>query len=128
MAEIKAMLDELHNAKCSVDLATIERDQLIDGVLSAEQRNAIRDIRDEYQDRIDAALKAVEELDKQIRAAVHEHGESVKTDHLHAIYTQPAPTWDTDGLLAMAQNPEFAWLLSFRKESAPRIQIRANKS
>lgn len=127
MNNIKQLLKQLHDAKCAVDLATIERDQLIDGVLSAEQRNAIRDIRDEYQDRINAALKAAEELDQQVRAAVQEHGESVKTDHLHAIYMQPAPTWDSDGLLAMAQNPEFAWLLSFCKNAPPRVQIRITK-
>lgn len=127
MNDIRQLLKKLHEAKCAVDLVTIERDQLIDGVLSAEQRNAIRDIREEYQDRLDAALKAVEELDQQVRAAVHEHGESVKTDRMHAIYTQPAPSWDSEGLLAMAQNPEFAWLLSFRRESAPRVQIRITK-
>ena len=127
MNNIKQLLKQLHDAKCAVDLVTIERDQLIDGVLSAEQRNAIRDIRDEYQDRINAALKAAEELDQQVRAAVHEHGESVKTDHMHAIYMQPAPTWDTEGLLAMSKNPEFAWLREFIRESAPRVQIRITK-
>lgn len=128
MNDIRQLLKKLHEAKCAVDLVTLERDKLIDDVLSAEQRNAIRDIREEYQDRLDAALKIVEELDQQTRAAVHEHGESVKTDRMHAIYTRPAPSWDSDGLLAMSKNPEFAWLREFMKTGEPRIQIRANKS
>lgn len=127
MDEIKRMLDELHNLRCGVDAIKLERDALIDSQLTEDQRIKLRDIRDEYQEKIEAILQRMEQMESAVRAAVSESMTSVKADHLHAIYSKPSTTWDSEGLLAMAQNPEFAWLLQFKKESAPRVQIRITK-
>lgn len=127
MNDIKQMLEKIQELRCAVDAAKLERDALIDGLLTAEQRTQMREIRDEFEERIEHTLKHIDDLDQQVRIAVRQHGESVKTDHLHAVYVQPSPTWDTEGLLAMSKNPEFVWLREFMRESAPRVQIRITK-
>lgn len=127
MEEIKTMLEELHELRCAVDAVKLERDALIDETLTDDQRKKLRDIRDEYETKIETALQKIEVMDAKIRAAVCAHGESVKTEYLHAIWSKPGTSWDTDGLLAMSKNPEFAWLLQFKKDTAPRVQIRITK-
>ena len=127
MNDIKQLLEQIHELRCAVDAAKLERDALIDGLLTAEQRTQLREIRDEFEERIEHTLNRIDDLDQQVRVAVRQHGESVKTDHLHAVYVQPSPTWDSEGLLAMSKNPEFVWLREFMRESAPRVQIRIVK-
>lgn len=126
--EVRRILAELHDARCAIDAANVERDALIDGLLTAEQRTQMREIRDEFSERVEAARARCELLETQARDAVRALGETVKGDGLSAVWAKPSTTWDTDGLLAMSKNPEFAWLREFMKTGEPRIQIRANKS
>ena len=127
MDEIKTMLEQLHNLRCGLDAIRLQRDALIDAQLTEDQRVKIREIKDEFQTQLEATQAHIELIETSIRAKVSESGESVKTQNLHAIWSKPSISWDTEGLLAMAKNPEFAWLEQFKKESAPRVQIRISK-
>lgn len=122
--DARRIIDELSNARTAIDAATVERDMLIDSLLTLEQKAQIREIRDEFDERIDAARATAELMEAQAKAAVKEIGESVKGERMTAVWSKPQVTWDGDGLLAMAKNPEFVWLKEFMKCGEPRISIR----
>jgi len=122
--EVTRLLAELSEVRAAIDAAALERDALIDALLTPEQRERIREIREECDERIEAANARAELLETQARAVVKELGETVKGAGLSAVWSKPTTTWDTEGLLAMSRNPEFAWLREFMKQGEPRVQIR----
>lgn len=118
------LLDELHGLSCAIDAARLDRDAMIEALLTAEQRTMIQEIKEEYNPRISAAEQRHAELEMIVRDAVRDAGESVKGEHISALVIKPRVTWDTDGLLAMASRPGNAWVLEFVRLGQPTVQIR----
>ena len=125
--DAKRILNELHDARAAIDAAALERDALIDGLLTAEQRLQIREIKEEFAERTEIARALCESLEAQARAMVKGLGGTVKGTELSAIWCKPTTTWDTEGLLAVSRNPEFAWLREFMKQGEPRVMITKNR-
>jgi hypothetical protein len=121
---LRAMLDELHELSCAIDAARLDRDALIDSLLTEEQRVMMQEIKEEYSPRISAAEQRHAELEMIVRDAVRESGESAKGKHISALLVKPRVTWDTEGLLAMASQPGNEWVLEFVRLGQPSVQIR----
>lgn len=121
---LRAMLDELHELSCAIDAARLDRDAMIEALLTAEQRTMIQEIKEEYNPRISAAEQRHAELEMIVRDAVRDAGESVKGERISALVIKPRVTWDTEGLLAMASRPGNAWVLEFVRLGQPTVQIR----
>ena len=121
---LRVMLDELHELSCAIDAARLDRDAMIESLLTTEQRVQIQEIKEEYNPRISAAEQRHAELEMVVRDAVREGNESVKGEHLSALVIKPRVTWDTEGLLAMASKPGNAWVLEFVRLGQPTVQIR----
>lgn len=125
---LQTALEELASQRARIDALRLRRDELIDAQLTPEQRAAIADIRAEFDDDIDAAEKANADAEARIRTLALAHGQSVRAGSLMVTVSKPVVTWDSDGLVAMAQHPDHQWLRAFMKTSEPRTSIRMVKA
>lgn len=79
----------------------------------------------EYAPLLAAADEQIKTLAQDIRAAVLQHGASVRGSRIQAVYIRGRTTWDTKGLLRYAMR--YPDVLTYRKESAPTVQLRMIK-
>ncbi|GIV88394.1 MAG: hypothetical protein KatS3mg055_0912 [Chloroflexus sp.] len=80
----------------------------------------------EYAPLLAAADEQIKTLEQDIRAAVLRYGSSVRGSRIQAVYVKGRTTWDTKGLLRYAvRHPD---VLTYRKESAPTVQLRMIKA
>ncbi|OAN40583.1 hypothetical protein A6A03_04560 [Chloroflexus islandicus] len=79
----------------------------------------------EYTPLLAASDAQIKTLEQDIRAAVLQHGASVRGSRMQAVYIRGRTTWDTKGLLRYAaHHPD---VLVYRKEPAPTVQLRMIK-
>lgn len=119
---IKQLLDNLAKAQDALAAIMAQKEVLRDTVLTPEIRQALEDIDAEFVAPTEAASAIIAEAEAAVKAAVVEHGASVKNGILQAVYSAPRISYDSkalDGLLIAM--PELA---AFRKESAPSVSIR----
>lgn len=119
---IKQLLDNLAKAQDTLWSVLRQKDTLRNTVLTPEVQQALADIEAEFVAPIEAATALIAEAEAAVKAAVIEHGASVKNGILQAVYSEPRVSYDSkalDGLLIAM--PELAAL---RKESAPSVSIR----
>lgn len=79
----------------------------------------------EYTPLLAAADAQIKTLEQDIRAAVLQYGASVRGSRMQAVYIRGRTTWDTKGLLRYAMR--YPDVLTYRKESAPTVQLRMIK-
>jgi len=122
--KITSLLGELTELNAQLDSARIKMQQMIDAVLTSEQKMAINDIKEEFEPVIESAHARIRAQEAEIREFVCQHGKTVKGDKIQAVYVKPRVSWDTDALDAIAASEEFAWLQRFRKEGKASVSIR----
>lgn len=119
---IKAKLDKLANYRAQIDSLTLDKQALIDRVLTDEIKAKLADIEAEFTNRAFTARVNAAELEDQIRQDILAHGASVKGKFLHAIWAKGRVTWDTKGLVGYAvAHPEMS---AFRSEGEPTVSLR----
>jgi len=119
---IKQLLDNLARAQDALAEVMAQKEALRNTVLTPEVQQALEDIESEFAAPTEAAATIIAEAEAAVKAAVVEHGASVKNGILQAVYSAPRISYDSkalDGLLIAM--PELA---AFRKESAPSVSIR----
>jgi len=119
---IKQLLDNLAKAQDALAAVMAQKEALRNTVLTPEVQQALEDIDAEFLAPTEATTAIIAEAEAAVRAAVVEHGASVKNGILQAVYSAPRVSYDSkalDGLLIAM--PELA---AFRKESAPSVSIR----
>lgn len=119
---IKQLLDNLAKAQDALAAVTAQKEALRNTVLTPEVQQALEDIDAEFAAPTEAATALIAEAEASVKAAVVEHGASVKNGILQAVYSAPRISYDSKALngLLIAM-PELA---AFRKESAPSVSIR----
>lgn len=120
--EIKVKLDLLAEFRAAVDMANLEKQELINSVLTPEIRAKIADIEAESQLMINAAEKNAAALEADIKAAVIENGATVKGAHYQAVYAKGRVSWDNktlEGLMIAIPQLERA-----RKIGEPSVSLR----
>jgi hypothetical protein len=119
---ITQMLDRLAEIQAQLEVLRMDKAYAIEAAIPPAVRDELAAIEDEYAVTIDGAQANAAELEAQIKAAVIEHGETVKTEHLQAVWTKGRITWDAKSLDGYAvAHPE---LFAFRKEGEPSVSIR----
>jgi hypothetical protein len=110
---VEGLLHELYVARCDRDTLTAELDAKIQAL---EEERAL----------LSAGVdQKIAHLESRIRDSVISMGQSVKGQHLHAIYSKPRITWDSKGLGGyVVAHPEIS---AFRKEGNPSVSIRATR-
>jgi len=120
--DIKQLLDTLAEYQAQRDLIELNKQLLIDEILTPEIKARIHEIETEFADKINGVNNNIAELETVIKREVIEYGNSVKGVHLHAIYNNGRITWDTKSLDGYVKaHPE---LLEFRKQGEPSVSIR----
>jgi hypothetical protein len=118
--EITNLLNELSELQAQRDLLELDRKAAVDSVLTPEIRQQLADIDAEFADKGQTVTEKIAEMEKEVRGCVIEHGETVKGEHLMAVYSLRT-SWDTKRLEGYAAaHPE---VLGLRKQSVS-ISIR----
>jgi len=124
--EIKQKLDQLADYRAGRDAIMLQKQALMDEIMSAEIKAKLAEIEAEFADKSEAVNANIASLEAEVKQAVIEHGASVKSTFLHAVWTKGRVSWDTKSLDGYATaHPE---LLSFRKEGEPSVGLRFVKA
>lgn len=122
---IKSKLRALAELQTRLAELKAEQEQVIDSLLTPEQRTSIADVRAEYADKLRACSEAIQEEDVEIRAAVLKFGKSVEGDILSAVFVPGRDRWDPAKLEGYAAaHPE---INKFRTKGKPSVQIRERR-
>jgi len=119
---IEQKLEQLAEYQAQMQLAEIDKQTLIDAVLTPEIKQKLADIDAEFSDKHDAVMENIANLTDEIKKEVVSHGATVKSAHLMAVYSKGRISWDTkilDGLAIV-----FPKLNEARKEGEPSVSIR----
>ena len=120
--EIKLKLDVLADMMSERDVIELRKKELIDTILTPDIKQQIADIETEFAGKSKAVDENINILTSEIKQLILTGGESVKGDHLHAIWVSGRVSWDTKSLDGYAvAHPE---ILNLRKEGEPSVSIR----
>mgnify|MGYP003421757813 CR=1 FL=1 len=123
--EIKQKLDRLAEYQAQKDAAMLAKQELIDAVYTAEIKSRMAEIEAEFEGKTEGVNANIATLEAEIKAAVVEHGASVKGAVYHAVFSKGRVSWDTKSLDGYAAaHPE---LMTFRKEGDPSVSLRIAK-
>ncbi len=123
--EIKQKLDRLAEYQAQKDAAMLAKQELIDAVYTAEIKSRMAEIEAEFEEKTEGVNANIATLEADIKAAVVEHGASVKGAVYHAVFSKGRVSWDTKSLDGYAAaHPE---LMTFRKEGEPSVSLRIAK-
>ena len=119
---IQQLLDKLADLYAARDLANIEKQALIDQVLTPEIKTKLAEIDAEFSDKLQVVNDTAASLEAQVKAEVTTHGATVKGDYLQAVWSKGRTSWDTKALDGYAAaHPEIE---RFKTIGAPSVSIR----
>jgi hypothetical protein len=133
MQEIQEKLEMLHLTETvfneTLQNVRSEMEQAILDLLGQETFDQMEALKARYSadaaeisQRQQSELKA---LHDEVKAAVLEHGQTVKGQHYMAVYAQPKPSWDNSKLEGFALvHPQ---VLECRTEKPPYVSLRKVK-
>ena len=120
----KEKLDALYELKCAIEVSNMDKQALIDSILTPEIKQKIAEIETEFSEKNIAVNTKIAALEYEIKADVISGGETVKGDYLMAVFTKGRVSWDTKSLDGYAAaHPEVA---QFKKTGDPSVSIRTN--
>ena len=120
--EIGEQLDLLAELQAMQDAIRLEKQGLIDQILTPEIRQQIAEIEAEYAVREETVTERLDELTKGVKAAVITFGESVKGQRLHAVYSRGRDSWDSKTLMRLAKSIPEIW--GAHSQGKPSVSIR----
>jgi hypothetical protein len=115
-------LNLLSQYQSAPDAIRLEKQALIDSLLTPAQRQAIEEINAEYALKAQLAADRLAALEEEIKTDILAHGATVKADHLQAVWVKGRTTWDgakLEGMMALIPQLEQA-----RKIGNPTVTIR----
>lgn len=120
--DAKEMLDRLAEYQAQRTIAEMDKQALIDSVLTPEIKAKLADIEAEFADKVGAVDQNINDLTAQVKQAVISEGQTVKGNYLQAVYMKGRVSWDTKTLEGLAiVMPK---LLDAKWEGDPSVSIR----
>lgn len=120
--EIKELLDKLADLYCAKDAIMLQKQDVIDSILTPEIKAKLAEIDAEFEDKALAVNDTIASLEAEARTAVLEHGTTVKGAYLQAVWNKGRVSWDTKSLDGyMAAHPEVS---AFRKVGEASVSLR----
>ncbi len=120
--DICSKLDRLANYQAQKEVLKLDKQALIDQVITAEIKARLDEIDAEFAGRLEAVDANIEKLEEEIKEDVIKHGATVRGTFLMAVWNKGRVSWDTKRLEVFAQyHPE---ILGYRKQGQPYISIR----
>lgn len=118
----KEKLDALYELKRAIEVSNMDKQALIDSILTPEIKQKIAEIESEFSEKNAVVNTKLSALEYEIKADVVSGGETVKGDYLMAVFTKGRVSWDTKSLDGYAAaHPEVA---QFKKTGDPSVSIR----
>lgn len=112
-------LFDLRSAKTALDL---QKQDAIDKILTPEIKAQLQDIDAEYLEKYQAVDIKIADLEAEIKNDVLAAGETIKGEHMMAMFVKGRTTWDTKALEVYSlAHPEIAAL---RKTGEPSVTIK----
>ena len=123
--EAKEMLDKYSDVLIGIDILRQDKEKLKDGVLTAEQKQALADIEAEFTPKIEELQEQADRLAEMLKSYVLERGETLSGTFHQVVYTKGKTLWDTKVLDKLAQ---FVTEIELAKsEGEPSVSIRARR-
>ena len=123
--DVKQKLEELAERQAQLSAVMAEKQNAIDAVMTAEMRQKLAEIDNEFASATDALSQRIESLEQQIKYDVAEFGASVKGSLLQAVYSKGRVSWDTKGLDKYAN--DHPAVLAYREIGKPSVSLRQVK-
>ncbi|RPI87751.1 MAG: hypothetical protein EHM41_03820 [Chloroflexi bacterium] len=115
-------LNRLADFQAQRDYLSLQKQELIDSILTPEIKTRIEEIETEFSGRLEVVKANIEGLECEIKQDAVEEGASVRGQFLQAVWNRGRTSWDNEGLEKYAQmHPE---ILSYKKQGSPFIAIR----
>jgi phage host-nuclease inhibitor protein Gam len=102
MSDPVELLNRLAEYQAQRTVAELDKQALVDSVLTPEIKAKLAEIDAEFADKVAAVDQNIAELTAQIKEAVIQNGSSVKGTHLQAVYTKGRVSWNTKLLEGLA--------------------------
>ena len=119
---IETKLDELSELYAQRDLSALEKQKLIDAILTDEIKAKIAEVEAEFSGKAESVNEKISLLESEVKELVKKSGATVKGQFLHAVFTKGRVTWDSKSLDGYVKaHPE---LTEFRKEGEPSVSLR----
>lgn len=115
-------LNTLHEMMVQQDLMRLDKQKLIDGIMTDEIRTKIAEIDAEFADPARTLQTNIDALEAEVKKEIITLGESVKGEHLQCCFTKPRVSWNEDGLEGLMIT--FPDIKKFRKIGNPSASIR----
>jgi hypothetical protein len=120
--ETREKLDKLAECQAQKTLLDMDKQKMIDSVLTPEIKAKIDDINTEFSDKSSGVTKNIDDLTAEIKGEILTLGETVKGQYLSAVFAKGRVSWDTKALDGyLIDHPE---LNKYRKEGEPSVSIR----
>ena len=119
---IASDLDKLAELKAQQDALRLEKQALIDNVLTPEIRQAIAEIEAEYAERETTCSERITEATEKVKEAVVTYGKTVRAQRLMAVWCKGRDSWDSDKLFHLAKRYAEVW--DAHTEGKPSVSIR----
>jgi len=87
---IKEMLEQLAELQSALDLIMLRKADLIDGILTPEIKAQMAAVDLEYAPLLEVAHTKISDIETKIKAAVIEHGATVKGSRAQAVFAKDA--------------------------------------
>lgn len=118
---INEKLDQLANFQAEKEVLQLQKQELIDEILTAEIKARLDDIEAEFAPRVAAVEENIAALEDEIKTAVLENGATVRGAFLRAVWYRGRVSWDTKGMEEFAlSHPE---VMRYRKQGQPYVSI-----
>lgn len=119
------LLNHLAEYQSQRQLLQLEKQKLIDAVITPEIKAQLAEIDAEFGDKFAGVDDYINSLTEKVKDAVINEGATIKGAYLQAVYSKGRVSWDTKGLDGyIVAHPE---LEQFRKTGDPSVSIRAVK-
>lgn len=119
---VQIKLNELADLRSSLDTVALEKQAMIDSILTPEIKAKIAKIETEFAGKGEIATGKASVLEGEIKELVKTASQTVKGDFLMAVFAKGRVSWDPKSLDGYAVgHPE---ILNFRKEGDPYVSIR----
>ena len=124
-AELQAQLDAVYNLRCQVDALRLRHEEEKALAIPPDVLLLLRTIDARYDVQHEEAQAQLAAAEAAVKLAVTQYGNTVKTQHLQAVYMKGRVTWNPEALDGYAlAHPE---LYAFRTEKDPTVQLRTVK-
>lgn len=121
----KEVLDQYSDIVIMLDDLRVQKERLIDSVLTPEIKEKLQEIEAEFAPKFDALEEKKGEFEVEVKNLVAQGGETVRGSTHMAVYSKPRISWDTkmlEGLMMVI--PQIA---DARKIGDPSVSIRVLK-